>query len=139
MDLNPFRPLLRTQADVERLCRRLMTPLGFATYAVWLVFIDDQRPRPQVIEFADMPPAPDPAVSEQLARAVGNLADDPHISLAFLRSRPGRGTPTADDRAWAEALYDVGRRLGVPLQVVHLAHDADVVPLAVDDLIAAPA
>jgi hypothetical protein len=53
--------------------------------------------------------------------------------------RPGRGGPDADDRAWARALHDAGRRSGAVVDVIHLAHDDDVLPIALDDLLAAPA
>jgi Asp-tRNA(Asn)/Glu-tRNA(Gln) amidotransferase A subunit family amidase len=59
--------------------------------------------------------------------------------FALLRTRPGGGRPDANDRAWARALYDAGRRAGAHLEVIHLAHDHDVLPLAMDDLLAEPA
>jgi hypothetical protein len=139
MDNVAFRPLLRTQADVEALWRRLMSPLGFRSCSLWLVVVEDQRPRPQVVEFSDTPRTPAAHTSERLAVALENLAGDPNISFAFLRSRPGAGPVTAYDLSWAKTLYDVGRRVGVPLLVTHLAHNHDVVPITADDLLAAPA
>lgn len=138
MDDTVFRPLLRTQADVEELWRRLMAPLGFGSCSLWLVVVEGDHPRPQVVEFSHTPRTPAPHTAERLAVALENLAGEPNISFAFLRSRPGAGPVTAADRAWAKALYDVGRRVGVPLHVTHLAHDHDVVPLTVDDLLAVP-
>lgn len=138
MAATPYRPVIRTQADVERMWRRLMSPLGFASYSVWLVVVEGLRPIPQVTEFHDSPATPDDGCAEALARAIESLAR-PHISLAFLRSRPGGGRPDRSDLAWAKTLHDVGRRTGLPLQVIHLAHDDDVVPLAMDDLVAEPA
>ena len=67
---------------------------------------------------------------------LGDVAE-PGVRLAFLRSRPGGGTPTSADRAWARALYAAGRRSGTLLDVVHLAHDHDVMPLPMDDLLQA--
>ena len=44
------------------------------------------------------------------------------------------------DRAWARALYDAGRLAsGARLEVIHLAHDHDVYPLPLDDVLAEPA
>jgi len=134
----PFRPLLRTQADVEKMWRRLMSPLGFRSCSLWMVVVEDARPVPKVMEFAEMPSEPEDGDAEALAVVLEGLAR-PDTSVAFLRSRPGGGRPDAHDRAWAHALYAAGRRAGARLEVVHLAHDHDVVPLAVDDLLAEPA
>ena len=59
----------------------------------------------------------------------------PQISCAFLRTRPGAGQPDVRDRAWAQTLYDAGRLAEVRLAVIHLAHDHDVLPIAIDDLL----
>ncbi|MBO0844255.1 MAG: hypothetical protein J2P22_02415 [Nocardioides sp.] len=134
----PFRPVLRTQADVEQMWRRLMTPLGFSGFSLWVVAVEDDRAVPKVMEFAEMPESPEDDDAEALAVILGHLAA-PDTRFAFLRSRPGGGRPDAADRAWARALYDAGRAAGVRLEVVHLAHDDDVYPLAVDDLLAEPA
>jgi hypothetical protein len=134
----PFRPELRTQADVERMWRRLMEPLGFGSFSLWMVVIEGDRPMPQVMEFAEMPVAPEEGDAESLGVFLEGLAA-PDTRFAFLRSRPGGGRPDADDRAWAHALYAAGRRAGARLEVVHLAHDHDVVPMTVDDLMAEPA
>lgn len=138
MAQTPLHPVIRTQADLERLWRRLMSPLGFTSCSVWLVVVDGEQPAPHIREFAQTPARPEEGTAEVLAVALEQFAGT-HISFAFLRTRPGGGRPTADDLAWAQTLYDVGRRTGVRLQTVHLAHDHDVLPLAVDDLLAEPA
>jgi hypothetical protein len=138
MSDEPFRPVLRTQADVERMWRRLMTPLGFAGCSLWMVVIEGDRPVPQVMEIAELPREPEEDDTHALARLLEHLAGG-GTRLAFLRSRPGGGRPDASDRAWARALYDAGRSAGARLEVVHLAHDHDIYPLAVDDLLAEPA
>jgi hypothetical protein len=134
----PFRPVIRTQADLEQMWRRLMTPLGFSGCSLWMVVIEGDRPVPKVMEFAEMPESPEDDDARALAGFLEHLAE-PYTRVAFLRSRPGFGRPTAGDRAWALALYDAGRRSGARLAVVHLAHDRDVMPLAMDDLLAEPA
>jgi hypothetical protein len=134
----PFSPLLRTQSDVEELWRRLMSPLGFSSPSLWLVVIEDERPWPRIMEFSDLPASPSDEVAAGMVRALENLAA-PNICCAFLRTRPGHGRPDADDLAWAETLYRAGRSASVRLAVVHLAHDHDVLPLALDDLRAEPA
>lgn len=134
----PFRPVLRTQSDVERMWRQLMKPLGFSGCSLWMVVIEGDRPVPQIMEIAEMPLAPEDGDAEAIAGVLAHLADG-GSRFAFLRSRPGGGRPDASDRAWARALYDAGRTAGARLEVVHLAHDDDVYPLAVDDLLAEPA
>ena len=42
----PFAPVLRTQADVEQMWRRLMTPLGFPGCSLWMVVVQDDRTGP---------------------------------------------------------------------------------------------
>jgi hypothetical protein len=137
----PFRPVLRTQSDLEQMWRRLMSPLGFGARALWLVVVEGDRPVPQVTEFAQVPDTPDEEIAEGLANVLGglapSLADD--SSFAFLLTRPGGGRPDVQDLAWARTLYEVGRRTRVRLTVIHLAHDHDVLPMSMDDLLAEPA
>ncbi len=135
----PFRPVIRTQADLERAWRRLMEPLGFGGHSIWLMMIDtDDRPLPHVtqIEDADDPPTPEQA--QGLTSMLGELLEDvaPGGRVAFLRSRPGGGGATATDRAIARALLDACRATGLPVDVVHLATDVDVLPMVADDLAA---
>jgi hypothetical protein len=141
MSEHPFRPLLSTQSDLEQMWRRLMSPLGFGARALWMVVVEDDRPVPQVTEFSQLPSTPDEEFGEGLVNILGglapSLADD--ASFAFLLTRPGGGRPDAHDIAWARTLYEVGRRVRMPLTVIHLAHDHDVLPMSMDDLLAEPA
>jgi hypothetical protein len=130
----PFRPSVRTQADLERLWRQLMKPLGFSGCSLWLVIVEGDRAVPQIMEFTELPDTPDPEDTEAIGRLLAHLAA-PGTRFAFLRSRPGGGRASAGDRAWAAALYDAARRSGAELDVVHLAHDHDVLPLPMDDVI----
>lgn len=134
----PVVPVLRTQADVEQMWRRLMTPLGFARCSLWMVTIQDDRPIPRVLEITLTALEPEDGDAEALAGVLRRLAGDRH-RFAFLRTRPGSGRPDASDRAWARELYAAGRQASVRLEVVHLAHDHDVYPLPLDDLLAEPA
>jgi hypothetical protein len=138
MTEEPFRPVIRTQADLERMSRRLMSPLGFRDHTLWMVVVQDDRPVPQVMEIVEADRPPQTEDVESFAALLERL-EMPGLRFAFLRSRPGRGGPDADDRAWARALHDAGRRSGAVVDVVHLAHDDDVLPIALDDLLAAPA
>ncbi|MGA8248004.1 MAG: hypothetical protein WB797_13970 [Nocardioides sp.] len=138
MNDEPFRPLIRTQAELEQLWRRLMSPLGFSGETLWMVVIQDDRPVPQVMEIVDAADAPGDDDVVAFARVLERLAS-PDTRFAFLRTRPGGGRPDALDRAWAQALYRAGRQSGAGLDIVHLAHDHDVLPIALDDLLAEPA
>ncbi len=138
MTEDAFRPLIQTQADLERLWRRLMSPLGFADHTLWLVVIDHDRPVPQLTKISavtDLPGGDDVRV---MAGVLETLAA-PSLRFAFLMSRPGGGRPDAHDVAWARTLQAAGRRSGARVEVVHLAHDHDVLPIVLDDLLAEPA
>jgi hypothetical protein len=138
MSDTPFRPLLHTQADVEAMWRRLMSPLGFGSESLWMIVIEGERPVPKILEIVQLGEPPDDDEIDTYAGVLAPLAD-PDTRFALLRTRPGGGRPDANDRAWARALYDAGRRAGAHLEVIHLAHDHDVLPLAMDDLLAEPA
>ncbi len=138
MTETPFQPVLRTQSDVEQMWRRLMVPLGFETCSLWMVVVEGDVPVPRIVELVELTPAPEEGFVEAIAVVLEGLADD-DTRFAFLRTRPGGGRPDPADRAWARALYDAGRLAGARLEVVHLAHDHVVYPLAVDDLLAEPA
>jgi hypothetical protein len=108
--------------------------LGFGGHSLWLVLIDsDDRPCPQITELTEAVDPPDDEMIDSLAHFLRRLADD-EMRFAFLRSRPGHGGLTDDDRAWARALYATGRRAGVPVEVVHRACDQDLVPVPMDEV-----
>jgi len=138
MSQQPFRPVIRTQVDLERMWRRLMSPLGFGGHSLWMVVIQDDQPLPQMMEIVEASAPPEPEETASFAALLERLAM-PGLRFAFLRSRPGRGRPDESDRAWARALHDAGRRAGAVVDVVHLAHDDDVLPIALDDFLAEPA
>jgi hypothetical protein len=130
----PLRPLVRTQSDLEAMWKELMGPWGFGGHSLWLVVIDsDDRPLPQITEITEAVEPPDDEMIASLADFLLHLATD-DLRFAFLRSRPGHGGLTAEDRAWARALYDTGRRAGVPLEVVHRACDHDLVAVPMDEV-----
>ncbi len=136
-DQMPFRPLIRTQVDLEQAWRRLMEPLGFSRHSIWMMLVDgDDRPIPRIteIEGADEPPEPEEVdgLAELLRRLHADVA--PHARFAFLRSRPGGGGINPHDRGWAQALYDAARLARVPIEVIHLANDHELVPMPMDDL-----
>ncbi|ABL83219.1 MULTISPECIES: hypothetical protein [unclassified Nocardioides] len=137
MNDHAYRPIIRSQADLETVWRHLMQPLGFATGSVWMLRLEaDGRAVPRLMEIADAELAADPREEpEPFAALLADLDSvEPGGSYAFLRSRPGRDGIRPEDRAWAGFLYAAGRLAGVRLEVVHLATDADVVPLPLDEV-----
>ena len=133
---DPYRPTVRTQADLEQVWRHLMEPLGFAGWSVWMMRIaSDGRAVPHLLEVTEADEAP--ATLEETEAFAELLRDldtaDPGGSFAFLRTRPGRGMDR-EDRAWAAFLYGAGRSAGVRLEVVHLATDVDLVPVPLDEV-----
>jgi hypothetical protein len=130
----PYRPVVRSQSDLEAVWKQLMGPYGFSGHSLWLLAIDaDDRPSPQITEITEAVEPPDDEMVASLATFLSGLAD-PGRRFAFLRSRPGHAGLTDDDRAWARSLYDAGRRAGVPLEVVHRACDHDLVAVPMDDV-----
>lgn len=133
-----FQPTIRSQQDLEDAWRHLMGPLGFSGPSIWLMLIAaDDRPFPHLTQIEGADRLPTPVVMDRFAEMIVELRAEyaPGGRVAFLRSRPGRGGLTADDKAWAESLYDVGRLAGVPTEVVHRACDADLVPVPMDDVL----
>jgi hypothetical protein len=132
-----FRPIIRTQADLEQTWRRLMEPLGFGGHSVWMLLIGpDDRPVPTITEITEAHDPPDDESFAGFTALVEHLAEEfPGTRFAFLRTRPGRDGVTAADRTWAEGLTAAARSAGVTTEVVHRANDVDLVPLPLDDLI----
>ena len=117
---------------------RVDEPTGFDTHTLWMVVVQDDRPVPRLLEIVEASDPPEDDDVEAFAGVLAPLAR-PDTRFAFLRSRPGAGSPDASDRAWARALHDAGRRSGARIDVVHVAHDHDVLPIAPDDLLSTPA
>ncbi|MDI6910056.1 hypothetical protein [Nocardioides sp.] len=134
MNDHPYRPTVRSQADLETVWRHLMRPLGFAEGSIWMMHLEpDGRAVPSLMEIADA--ELDAAGPEDFATLLAELESaDPGGSYCFLRSRPGRGGVLPEDRDRATFLYAAGRAAGVRLEVVHLATDTDVVPLPLDEV-----
>ncbi|WP_157558878.1 hypothetical protein [Nocardioides sp. Soil774] len=111
-----------------------MGPWSFGRQSVWMMFIVDARPLPQLTEITDAAGPPDAELLDGLARNLHalDLEVAPGLHVAFLRSRPGKSTITATDRAWAKSLYAAARRAGVPCEVVHLATRGDIRPVPAD-------
>lgn len=137
LDQTAYRPLIRSQADLEHLWRVLMHPLGFTETSLWAMVVGaDGRPVPTLTEITDLADLPDADEARSLAAFLGDLVDDlvPGGRVALLRCRPGRGRARADDLAWAAALHAAFAAAGVPAHVLHLATDDQVLPVPLDAL-----
>lgn len=136
-DAGAYRPTISTQADLERLWRVLMRPLGFAETSLWAMLLDaDDRPLPVLTEITDLAHLPDPGETRSMAAFLGDLVAEhvPGGRVALLRTRPGRGRARPEDLAWAAALHTALAGAGVPAHVLHLATDDQVLPLPLDAL-----
>jgi hypothetical protein len=133
----PYRPLIRTQTELQEAWRCLVRPLGFHRRSLWLLLIDgDDRPTPVMTEVTDLPETVDRETTQGLAEMLAHLSDDvdPQGRWALLLSRPGSGGSSTADRAWVGALYATCQRHGIPHDVVHLATDVAVLPVPLDEV-----
>jgi hypothetical protein len=55
----PFHPVIRSQADLEALWKKLMGPGGFGGLSLWMLLIDDEIALPQITEITDAIDPPD--------------------------------------------------------------------------------
>lgn len=136
MNETPFSPLIQTQTDLQEAWRRLMGPWAFDGHSIWIMFIVDDRPIPQLTEITEARHAPSAESLAGLTEVLGRLAADAHAQarVAFLRTRPGRDPATPVDRAWAAGLYAATRSAGVVCETVHLGTRGSIRALPLDEL-----
>ena len=89
-----YEPVLTTQSQLEDAWRELMGPWSYGGHSVWMMLIVDDRPLPQLTEIADAAHPPDTEQLDGLAKLLAMLDREvaPGLRVAFLRSRPGKGT-----------------------------------------------
>jgi hypothetical protein len=137
-----FAPIIRTQNDLEQAWRQLMGPWGYGRHSLWLMVIqDDDVPVPQLTEIDECVEPPDAELTSGFAHVLGALAGDlgGDPRFAVLRTRPGTGAVTDDDRAWARCVYDAAAIAEVACEIVHLGTEGSVKPLLPDEVIVASA
>lgn len=133
----PFRPTIRSQADLERAWTHVLPGRSFTRHSVWLMLIEaDDRPQTRLLEIDQWHEQPTRADLETFAELAGALLHDlaPGGRWAFLLTRPGGAGVTDLDRRWASGLLGACRGADVPTDVVHLATDVGVVALPFDEL-----
>jgi hypothetical protein len=97
MTEKPPLPTIRTQADVEQMWRRLMSPLGFRSCSLWMVVIQGERPVPQIMEIVELDGPPDDEVVDSFAAVLVHWPRRAHASPCCA---PGRAAvvPTSTTR-----------------------------------------
>ncbi len=120
-----FEAVIRTEADLHALWRKLMGHDGFSMRSLWLIFLEqDGRTQPLIVPIDDLPDEPHQGFLDGLRRIVsGLITEGVAASVAVLLSRPGHGPMTEADRRWARGLRaTLGSEFG--RWPVHLAtHD----------------
>jgi hypothetical protein len=136
----PFRPTLASDADVTTLWRTIISPLGWHTRRLYIVFVDpDGRPNPQVVEVDEMPDGFDREAADVFVDFLGHIVRDVDDvapgSAALMFARPGSASLTEDDRALCRELYAAAQRSGVRLELVHVGTDTAIVPAPMDEVL----
>jgi hypothetical protein len=140
MTTAPFRPTIRSQADLAEVWRTLMGGGGFSGHSVWMMWIVGDQPVPQVTEMQESEEPITGRLLDNFVEVLQLLSEDVPttsagpVRVAFLLSRPGPATIRPADRAWAATLYAAARDAGVPCETVHLATTDLVRPLPLDEL-----
>lgn len=119
-------PVVRSQADLERLWRLLMEPLGFAAPQIWILFLRDGHCEHSA-KLEELPRRPDADDLARLTRLLASLAEEADVAPVFLYARPGAGREDGD-LAWVRTLAP-----HTPWPV-HLAHDSELRVVAADEL-----
>jgi hypothetical protein len=130
----PSETIVRSDAELCALWRRLMGSGGFGIRTIWLLFLDvDGRAQKVIVPIEGVPPCADQRLVDALGVIITDLIDgDAVASVALLLSRPGRSQLTDDDRGWARALTAISARWPV-----HLATTDRIQVFAWDDMLPA--
>ena len=136
MTTAPFRPTIRTQADLAEVWRTLMGDGGFGGHSLWMMWIVDDQPIPHITEMPESEQPITGSLLDNFVEVLGLLSEEHErpARVAFLLSRPGNATVVPADRAWAQTLYGAARAAAVACETVHLATSDHVRPLPLDEL-----
>jgi len=137
-DIPALAPV-RTDADLLRHWRALMSAGGFTQRSLWTIWFDERGDSlPIIVPIDDVPERPDDQLVDNLISTLGQIIDESEASTAaVLLSRPGDPRKGAGDLVWARALLASARRQGVPMWPVHLATANQIQAFTPDDLVAA--
>jgi hypothetical protein len=133
-----YSPTLATDADVTTMWQSIINPLGWHNARMYVVAIDrDRRLTPVVTEIDEVPARFTADNAGALMETYVQVLDEfvPGGSLAILVCRPGCPQVTDDDRRWCRNLYDAGRDADIPLELLHLGTDTEIVPVPMDEVL----
>ena len=132
-------PPVRTPADLERVWRRLIEPLGFGSRQIFAILLDRHGDViPSIVNVTDCPARPDGRMLVNLVRSLRTALDDadPEGSCAVLWARSsGAGTRTSDVE-WARAITAVMALRSLGRWPIHTADDSVLRVMSPDDLAA---
>ena len=132
-------PEVHTPADLERVWRRLIEPLGFGSRQIFAIMLDREgRVHPSIVNVTDCPAAPDGHMLVNLARSLRTVLDeaDPDGSIALLWARPTQAGTRASDIQWVRAITAVTRAHSLGEWPLHTADDSVLRVMSPDDLAA---
>lgn len=114
--------------DMCQRWRALMGPLGFGERLLWFGFVGPDRCMTKVLSQVPVGTAPHRGMVENLMVGLEVLLEDfePGTSVALLLSRPGRDAVSPEDRRWAAVLTKSAARIGIPIEPMFRANDADI-------------
>jgi hypothetical protein len=132
-------PDVHTPADLERVWRRLIEPLGFGSRQIFAILLDrDGRVHPSIVNVTDCPAAPDGQMLVTLARSLRTVLDeiDPDGTCALLWARPTHAGTRASDIQWVRAITAVTSVHSLGEWPLHTADDSVLRVMSPDDLAA---
>jgi hypothetical protein len=132
-------PAVHTPADLERVWRRLIEPLGFGTRQIFAILLDrDGGVFRSIVNVTECPAAPDGQMLVSLARSLRTALDDadPDGSCAVLWARPSHAGTRASDIEWARAITAAMSMHSLGDWPVHTADDSVLRVMSPDDLAA---
>lgn len=132
-------PDVHSAADLERVWRRLIEPLGFGSRQIFAILLDrDGRVHPSIVNVTDCPAAPDGQMLVTLARSLRTVLDetDPDGTCAMLWARPTHAGTRASDIQWVRAITAVASVHSLGEWPLHTADDSVLRVMSPDDLAA---
>lgn len=136
---SPNLPDVHTAAELERVWRRLIEPLGFGSRQIFAILLDrDGRVFPSIVNVTDCPAAPDGQMLVNLARSLRSALDeaDPDGSCAVLWARPSHAGTRASDITWIRAITAAMAMQALGEWPIHTADDSVLRVMSPDDLAA---
>lgn len=129
--------VIETEADVTRGWKQDLTPLGFSSRQVQVVFIDENGWRiPTKLTSENNSELPPAVVVAEFMEAIARTyyRETPRGTVSLLWARPGIGPLRRSDQIWVRTLMVNLRHHRIPAWPIHFANDAYLRILGADDL-----